>query len=120
MLYSLKFSLSNELTVCQCMVYFSVAYVGISIYITPLPSSDYTMEEGVLVTQVKSEHKEDPEFGPTAYRVTVKHTPDVKRGGRWRGAARQNEPKIPFELKCVCPDFNGMCKHVAAVCVVHF
>ena len=74
----------------------------------------------MLVTEVKSEHNLDPDFGPTAYRVTVKHTPEVKRGGKCRGAARKNEPKVPFLIKCECPSFDGMCKHVAAMCIVHF
>ena len=51
------------------------------------------MEEGVLVTEVKSEHNLDPDFGPTAYRVTVKHTPEVKRGGSLGAQLVKMSPK---------------------------
>ena len=78
------------------------------------------MEDGVLVTTVKSEQNLDPVFGPTEYTVRVRHTPGVNRRGRGRGEARKNEPDIQFELKCNCPSFDGMCKHVAALAIVHF
>lgn len=85
-----------------------------------LPSSDFTVEDGALVTLVKSEQNLDPGFGPTEYTVRVKYTPGVNRRGRGRGEARKNKPDVQFELKCNCLSFNGMCKHVAAVAIVHF
>ena len=87
---------------------------------TLFPSGEYEVRNGVLFTTVKSQHNSDPDYGLTQYEITIKYTPMVKRRGRGRGAARKCELDIPFELKCSCQAYNGLCKHLGAELFVNF
>ena len=83
-------------------------------------SCKYEVRNGVLVTSVKSQHNSDPDYGVTQYEITISYTPMVKRRGRGRGAARKCELDVPYSLKCSCPSYNGMCKHLGAELLVKF
>ena len=78
------------------------------------------MEANCLQFKVKSEVVTDPAKGPIAYMVTVK---PAKGKGESKGRSKQDKKLgVEFVFTCECRNFikHKVCKHIGAVCIVHF
>ena len=96
---------------------FHLDFPGSTIY-SCIFSSDFKVDDGVLVVVVQAEKNKDPAKGRTSYEVKFEPV------GSGRKAPGRRSPLIPgWRITCDCGTFDNhptMCKHIGAVAIVYF
>ena len=77
-----------------------------------VPSADFKLEGVVLTFTVMAEDR------GTSYEVKVVPAP----GGRVGGAGRKDKMGVNFAFQCQCRCYakHFVCKHIGALCILHF